>query len=82
MQFKIYYYFQVLSIPEIVNRKHLLIAAETGCGKTIGYLAPIIENIISVKKSTKLFPDTPLALIVTPGRELAEQIAVIKLKFF
>lgn len=68
---------QVLTMPAILERKHVLLAAETGCGKTIAYLAPIIQNISSVKKRTKLFPNTPLALILTPGRELAEQIGSI-----
>lgn len=65
---------QVLTIPQILDHKHVLLAAETGCGKSVAYLAPIIQNISSVKRTTELFPDTPLALVITPGRELAEQI--------
>lgn len=76
-----FYLFQVLTMPAILERKHLLLASETGAGKTVAYLAPIIQNICSVKENTKLFPKTPLALIVTPGRELVEQIGVIKTLF-
>lgn len=69
-------------MPAILERKHVVLAAETGCGKTVAYIAPIIQTIRSIKQKTKLFPNTPLALIVTPGRELAEQIGVICLWLF
>ncbi|CRL00412.1 CLUMA_CG013679, isoform A [Clunio marinus] len=64
------------AIAEIRNKNNVLIAAETGCGKTHAYLLPIIEQIIEQKsneKESRQF-NTPLVLILTPGRELAEQI--------
>ncbi|XP_055376304.1 probable ATP-dependent RNA helicase DDX28 [Condylostylus longicornis] len=69
---------QVKSIPQIISGNHVLIAAETGCGKTLAYLIPIIQNILNTKeklKSRKL--NSPLAMILTPGRELATQISEV-----
>ncbi|XP_067622957.1 probable ATP-dependent RNA helicase DDX28 [Eurosta solidaginis] len=73
---------QVKAIPKVLDGHHVLIAAETGCGKTLAYLLPIAQSIIerkqrwsssqTNKKERKL--NTPLAVILTPGRELAAQI--------
>lgn len=57
--------------------------AKTGTGKTIGFLLPLIQNIL--KKSPELArrqqysrarPSDIRAIIISPTRELAEQIAV------
>lgn len=61
------------AIPQIVNLNHILIAAETGCGKTLTYLIPMVSQILK-RKSQKRDLNSPLAVIITPGRELAEQI--------
>lgn len=67
------------TIPHILNKHHTLIAAETGCGKTIAYLAPIIQNVLKHKAKAEdtIEFNTPKALIITPGRELAEQIGEV-----
>lgn len=76
-------YIQHESFPHILKNHHTLIAAETGCGKTIAYLAPIIQNLLKrrqspdVEKSEPTEFNTPKVLIVTPGRELAEQIGEV-----
>lgn len=51
--------------------KHLMLAAETGCGKTLSYLLPIIQNLMG-RKNEDL--NSPRALILVPNRELAYQI--------
>jgi len=65
------------AIVQILERNHVLIAAETGCGKTHAYLLPIIHQIIQEKdqERNKRQFNSPLAVVVTPGRELAQQIA-------
>ncbi|GBL91415.1 putative ATP-dependent RNA helicase DDX28 [Araneus ventricosus] len=68
---------QTLVIPRILTERHILIASETGGGKTISYLAPIIHQLAELKKTVEPLPDTPLAIIVVPGRELAEQIGEV-----
>lgn len=76
-------YIQHESFPHILENHHTLIAAETGCGKTIAYLAPIIQNLLQRRQSAEAESDepvefnTPKLLIITPGRELAEQIGEV-----
>ena len=58
--------------------------ARTGTGKTIAFLIPVLQNIIGRDRSLEYKPDyvkrrvSPdiRAIIVSPTRELAEQIAV------
>lgn len=70
---------QDLGIPSILKGKNTLLAAETGCGKTLAYLAPIIQQILAYKENVKFKNqfNSPLALVIVPGRELAEQIGEI-----
>lgn len=72
---------QNLAIPQILNNRHTLIAAETGCGKTLAYLIPILENVLKLKQSAndQTFNEfnTPKVLIITPSRELANQIGEV-----
>lgn len=63
--------FQSQAIPVVKSGKHTLLAAETGCGKTIAYLLPILENLIGMPCEEL---NTPRALIIVPNRELAHQI--------
>jgi len=67
---------QVLGIPSILKGKNTLLAAETGCGKTLAYLTPIIQQILAYKEEVKLNDqfNSPLAVVIVPGRELANQI--------
>lgn len=70
---------QEIAIPEILKGFHTTIAAETGCGKTMAYLLPIVEQIL---RRTQNPPkargfNTPLALIISPSRELAAQIGEV-----
>lgn len=73
------------ALKKMYNNHHVLIAAETGCGKTIAYLLPIVLKLLERKQKEnptatpvgerKL--NTPTALILTPGRELASQIGEV-----
>lgn len=67
---------QKLGIPKIINGANSVIAAETGCGKTLTYLLPMIDEILRWKELTGERYNSPLGLIVTPTRELAFQIGV------
>lgn len=67
---------QTIGIPQIMNGVNAVIAAETGCGKTLTYLLPMIDNILRWKKLVGDRYNSPLGLIVTPTRELAFQIGV------
>lgn len=64
---------QCSAFPPVLRNDHTLIAAETGCGKTLAYLIPIVQQISLLKdKQRNGEMNTPLAIILTPGRELGE----------
>ncbi|XP_055918100.1 probable ATP-dependent RNA helicase DDX28 [Eupeodes corollae] len=72
---------QTDAIPIIRDSNHALIAAETGCGKTLAYLLPIVQQILEQKyRFEEQKPNTPLVLILSPGRELALQISDVAQK--
>lgn len=58
---------QVQSIPIILNGKDLIGRAQTGTGKTLAFLLPIMEKINPAQKQVQ-------ALILSPTRELAIQM--------
>uniref|UniRef100_A0A0A9YSM2 RNA helicase n=1 Tax=Lygus hesperus TaxID=30085 RepID=A0A0A9YSM2_LYGHE len=69
---------QETSIPVILSGKNTLIAAETGCGKTLAYLVPVIQQVIRWNNELKdRPPNSPLAMIMCPSRELATQIGTV-----
>lgn len=53
--------------------KDLLANAQTGTGKTAAFAIPILQQMHDRPVTT--LPDSPRALILTPTRELAEQLA-------
>ncbi|KAH8374342.1 hypothetical protein KR200_007469 [Drosophila serrata] len=67
---------QVQGLPIVHEGGHCLIAAETGCGKTLTYLLPILDRLLQ-REAPERRLNTPRALILTPGRELATQIAAV-----
>ncbi|MGL5207538.1 MAG: DEAD/DEAH box helicase [Acidaminococcaceae bacterium] len=56
-------------IPAIFAGKDVIARAQTGTGKTLAFLVPLMEKIDSEKKYVQ-------ALIIAPTRELAMQISV------
>jgi len=66
---------QVQAIPQVLSGRDLLAAAQTGTGKTAGFVLPILQLLKTNK--TKGSPDgrrPPRVLILTPTRELAAQV--------
>jgi len=61
---------QKKSIPEILLNKHILASAQTGTGKTAAFVLPILELLLQDKNKVR----GPRVLIVSPTRELANQI--------
>jgi len=64
---------QEKSIPILLKGKDLVGGSATGSGKTLAFAAPIIENLKPNKRVQ--------ALILTPTRELAEQVSESIKKF-
>ncbi|UKT64783.1 DEAD/DEAH box helicase [Pedobacter mucosus] len=62
---------QNIAIPAIINKKDVLGIAETGSGKTAGYVLPIIMNL---QQRLLLKNRHANVLVLVPTRELAEQV--------
>src|SRR6266446_1402848 len=59
---------QAEAIPAILARRDLIATAQTGTGKTAAFLLPILHQLLSLSGGTTR------ALVITPTRELAQQI--------
>ncbi|KAH8271062.1 hypothetical protein KR018_005835 [Drosophila ironensis] len=66
---------QAQAMPLVLAPSHTLIAAETGCGKTLAYLLPLLDRLLGREAPAERKLNSPRLLILTPGRELATQIA-------
>lgn len=64
---------QVKSIPAVLSGKDLLVKSETGSGKTLSYLLPIVHKLQAIEPRVSR-DDGCLALILAPTRELCLQI--------
>lgn len=67
---------QEQAIPVILEGRDVIAAASTGTGKTAAFLLPSISSLKKLKRG----PRSPRILVVTPTRELAEQIAYVSYK--
>lgn len=61
------------AIPHLLKGKDLLGIAQTGTGKTAAFALPLISNFLKNKIKTR--PKQVRALILTPTRELANQVS-------
>ncbi|MBT1451668.1 DEAD/DEAH box helicase [Glaciecola sp. XM2] len=64
---------QSQSIVHARRGKDLLVNAQTGTGKTAAFAIPVLQQMLDTPKGTQA--KAPRALILTPTRELAEQLA-------
>src|SRR6476660_3178412 len=60
---------QAAAIPQAITGKDLLATAQTGTGKTLAFLIPIMEQLL--RQNTAGIA----ALVLVPTRELAMQVA-------
>ncbi|CAK8678104.1 unnamed protein product [Clavelina lepadiformis] len=68
---------QAKAIPEILAGKNVLMAAETGCGKTYAYLLPILRVLMQLESCASDDILSPEALILTPTKELSKQVVTM-----
>lgn len=62
---------QQKAIPFILDRKDVLASAQTGTGKTAGFVLPILQVLSQIRQPKR----KPIrALVLTPTRELAAQV--------
>lgn len=70
---------QLQTIPKVMKGHNVLCAAETGSGKTLSYLLPIVQRLMADKESEMYAQGTRKigAVVLVPSRELAEQVAAV-----
>ena len=59
---------QMLTIPDALDGKDVCGKAKTGSGKTLAFGLPMVQQLEEAK------PKRPLALVLVPTRELAQQV--------
>jgi ATP-dependent RNA helicase RhlE len=64
---------QFQAIPPVLGGRDLCGIAQTGTGKTAAFALPILQRLAAAKQRTA--PQTCRALVLSPTRELASQIA-------
>ncbi|CAJ0763813.1 23889_t:CDS:2, partial [Entrophospora sp. SA101] len=64
---------QASTIPLFMKSKDVVVEAVTGSGKTLAFVIPIIEKLVNRKH--RLRKNEIGALVITPTRELAQQIS-------
>ena len=68
---------QAMAIPQVLAGRDILAAAQTGTGKTAAFLLPTMSRLPRVKRARGRAMSVgcgPRMLIITPTRELAQQI--------
>jgi len=67
---------QAAAIPVVLQGRDVMGAAQTGTGKTAGFSLPIIQLLLAHASSSASPARHPVrALVLTPTRELADQVA-------
>jgi len=65
---------QSAAIPEILAGRDVIGKASTGSGKTLAFAIPIVQKWLQERGVQPTSSATPIALILSPTRELAHQI--------
>ncbi|KAM3625976.1 uncharacterized protein V6R79_020716 [Siganus canaliculatus] len=70
---------QLQTIPKVMKGHNILCAAETGSGKTLSYLLPVVHRLQAYKRSEMYTEDAHKihTVVLVPSRELADQVAAV-----
>ncbi|XP_061621753.1 probable ATP-dependent RNA helicase DDX28 [Phyllopteryx taeniolatus] len=68
---------QLQTIPKVMRGHNILCAAETGSGKTLSYLLPIVHKLHLDEEIHEEGSPKIRVVVVVPSRELAEQVASV-----
>uniref|UniRef100_A0AAX7VKR1 ATP-dependent RNA helicase n=1 Tax=Astatotilapia calliptera TaxID=8154 RepID=A0AAX7VKR1_ASTCA len=63
---------QKQTIPALLAGRDAVVRSQTGSGKTLSYAVPLVQSLQSIQPKVSR-SDGPLALIIVPTRELAQQ---------
>ncbi|KAF7660729.1 hypothetical protein LDENG_00276470 [Lucifuga dentata] len=70
---------QQQTIPKVLKGQNILCAAETGSGKTLSYLLPIVHRL-QADMAAQMYGEKVSKIrtvVLVPSRELAEQVAAV-----
>ena len=70
---------QEATIPYFMKNKDMAVEAVTGSGKTLAFIIPVVEMLL--KRTEKWTKDEVGAIVISPTRELASQIASVFVPF-
>jgi superfamily II DNA/RNA helicase len=70
---------QAQALPLLLERRSVVAIAETGSGKTLTYVLPILDRLKRMELDGNRVEDErePRALVIVPTRELGEQVATV-----
>jgi ATP-dependent RNA helicase RhlE len=70
---------QNLTLPELLNGHSIVGLAETGTGKTLAYVLPILHMLKTLENEGKSvnIKSQPRAIVIVPTRELGEQVSKV-----
>lgn len=68
---------QQICWPIVLKGKNVYVTAQPGSGKTLSYLLPIACKLFDAGHSMATRPTAPLAMVLLPTRELAQQVASV-----
>lgn len=63
---------QALAWPKVLTGTHCIIGEQTGSGKSLAYLLPLLQKALATPPSSE--PGQPKILILAPTAELADQL--------
>jgi len=73
---------QAQAIPHVLAGRDVMGAAQTGTGKTAAFVLPILEMLLPMANTSSSPARHPLrALVLTPTRELSDQVAENAFKY-
>lgn len=69
---------QALAWPPLLEGQDIVLAAETGSGKTIAYLAPLLVHLLDVAHTNAAeHASRPAALVLCPNAALCQQVQAV-----
>ncbi|KAJ8907080.1 hypothetical protein NDN08_003562 [Rhodosorus marinus] len=73
---------QAAAIAPILERKDVVVEAQTGSGKTLSFLVPMVQMLLSVPQTEELRKRQVFAIVIEPTRELAQQVHKVAVDLF
>ena len=65
---------QHIVINEFIKNEDVIVKSVTGSGKTLSYIIPMFQRLITYSKNNNNYANNVLCLILLPSRELSMQV--------